>query len=47
MLPDFLQDVANVSRAQGQVNRLAPLFRSAEVYLQMWERIELRATALH
>ena len=47
MLPDFLQDVANVTRAAGQPGRLSPLFKSAEYYLQMWERIEARAAAAH
>ncbi len=44
MLPDLLQDSANVARASGQPHLLHPLFRSAEFYLRMWERIEAHAT---
>ncbi len=40
LLPDFFQDAANVSRAAGAPELVPPLFRSAEQYLQMWERIE-------
>jgi hypothetical protein len=37
LLPDFLQDVKNV----GLTNEdLAPLFRSAEDYIQVWEKCE-------
>jgi hypothetical protein len=44
MLPDFFQDAANVGRAAGQGGVLAPIFHSAETYLQMWERIEARSS---
>jgi hypothetical protein len=40
MMPDFFQDLANVERAAGKGAAVAPLFRSAEGYLQMWERVE-------
>lgn len=46
MLPDFLQDSVNVARAAGRPEALKPLFRSAEVYLEMWEKIEQRAVAM-
>ena len=42
MLPDFLQDVRNAGLSAGD---LAPLFRSAEDYIQMWEKCESRARA--
>lgn len=42
MIPDFFQDSANVARAAGAPELIAPLFRSAEMYLQMWERLEKR-----
>lgn len=47
MIPDFLQDSANVARAAGADRLVPPLFRSAEHYLQMWRRIEVRAEVLH
>jgi microsomal dipeptidase-like Zn-dependent dipeptidase len=40
MLPDFLQDVRNVGLTPDD---LAPLFRSAYDYIQMWETCEQRA----
>ena len=40
MLPDFLQDSANVLSASGSDGALKPLFRGAEAYLRMWEKIE-------
>ncbi len=40
MIPDFFQDSANVARAAGAPELVPPLFRSAEMYLQMWERLE-------
>jgi microsomal dipeptidase-like Zn-dependent dipeptidase len=41
MLPDFLQDVANSHPSPAQVGQyMAPLFRSAEDYIQMWEKAE-------
>lgn len=43
MLPDFFQDSANVARAAHQGQLLAPIFHSAEKYLQMWQRIERRS----
>jgi hypothetical protein len=43
LLPDFLQDVRNCG---AQSEALAPLFRSAEDYLQMWEKCEKRAAEL-
>jgi microsomal dipeptidase-like Zn-dependent dipeptidase len=46
MIPDFFQDSANVARAAGADDLVPPLFRSAERYLQMWRRIETRATQL-
>jgi hypothetical protein len=40
MLPDFLQDTANVLRSRGisPGEKLAPLFHAAEDYLRMWEK---------
>lgn len=43
MIPDFLQDAANVG---GATRLVPPLFRSAERYLQMWKRLEGRAKEL-
>ena len=41
MLPDFLQDVSNLLRTSpSQVTDLRALFRSAEDYIRMWERVE-------
>jgi hypothetical protein len=37
LLPDFLQDAKNVGLTQGD---LAPLFRSAEDYIRVWEKCE-------
>lgn len=37
LLPDFIQDLKRVGLSDSD---LQPLFRSAEGYLQMWERIE-------
>ena len=43
MLPDFLQDVANSHPNAAQVGTyFAPLFRSAEDYIRMWEKAEQR-----
>ena len=42
MFPDFLQDSANVARAAAAPELIPPMFRSAEMYLQMWERLEKR-----
>ena len=39
MLPDMLQDVKNtMTKAERNSQRLAPLFRSAEDHVVMWER---------
>ena len=35
LMPDFLQDLRNVGLSPGS---LTPLFRSAEDYIQMWEK---------
>jgi microsomal dipeptidase-like Zn-dependent dipeptidase len=40
MLPDFLQDLKNVGLTGAD---LAPFFRSAEDYIQMWARCEARS----
>lgn len=40
MLPDLLQDMKNVGLT---AEDLVPLFRSAEAYIQVWERCERRA----
>ena len=40
MLPDFLQDLRNIGLT---AEDLAPLFRSAYDYIQMWETCEKRA----
>jgi microsomal dipeptidase-like Zn-dependent dipeptidase len=40
MLPDFLQDLRNIGLT---ADDLAPLFRSAYDYIQMWEKCEQRA----
>ena len=43
LLPDFLQDLRN----QGlSIEDFAPLFRSANDYVEVWERCEARAAAL-
>lgn len=43
MLPDLFQDLKNV----GLTNEdLAPLFRSAEDYIQTWARCEARSLTL-
>jgi hypothetical protein len=43
MIPDFLQDARNI----GLTDRdLTPLFRSAEDYIQMWEKCERRSRAM-
>ncbi len=44
MLPDFLQDVRNVGLTPED---LAPLFRSAYDYIQMWETCEKKAEKKH
>jgi hypothetical protein len=43
MLPDFLQDLRNVGLT---ANDLAPLFRSAYDYIQMWATCEQKAVEL-
>jgi microsomal dipeptidase-like Zn-dependent dipeptidase len=43
MLPDFLQDLRNVGLTPGD---LAPLFRSAYDYIQMWATCEQKSMAL-
>jgi len=43
MLPDFLQDARNVGLTDTD---MAPLFRSAEDYIQMWEKCEWRSKAI-
>lgn len=43
LLPDFFQDVANqLKSGSGEVKDLSALFRSAEAYLEMWERAEAK-----
>jgi hypothetical protein len=42
MLPDMLQDMANIGLTPAQ---MAPLFGSAEDYILMWERADAGATA--
>jgi len=42
MLPDFIQDLKSVGLSDDD---LTPLFRSAEHYVAMWERIGARGTA--
>ncbi len=42
LLPDFIQDLKNVGLSDDD---LAPLFRSAEHYVALWERIGARGTA--
>jgi microsomal dipeptidase-like Zn-dependent dipeptidase len=44
MLPDLLQDVHNIGLS---AEDLAPLFRSAYDYIQMWSKCERRAKDLH
>ena len=39
MLPDFLQDAINIGVTDSD---MTPLFRSAEDYIQMWEKYERR-----
>lgn len=47
LMPDFVQDMANVLRAyDAHPNTLAPLMQSAEHLIQMWERTEARAQAI-
>jgi len=43
MLPDMLQDLRNIGLTAAD---LAPLFRSANDYVQMWEKCEQRADQL-
>jgi hypothetical protein len=40
MIPDFLQDASNQLRAKpsSTVKDLSALFRSAEDYIQMWQK---------
>jgi microsomal dipeptidase-like Zn-dependent dipeptidase len=44
MLPDFLQDVRNIGLS---AEDLAPLFRSAYDYVEMWGKCERQAAQLH
>lgn len=37
LMPDFLQDLSNIGVSPGN---LTVLFRSAEDYIQMWEKTE-------
>ncbi len=37
MMPDFIQDLTNIGLTDSD---LAPLFHSAEAYVQMWEKID-------
>jgi len=39
LLPDFIQDLKNIGLSPAELD---PLFRSAEAYLEMWERVERR-----
>jgi hypothetical protein len=44
LLPDFFQDVSNQLKKRGaEVKDLSALFRSAETYPEMWERVEAAA----
>jgi hypothetical protein len=43
MLPDLLQDLRNIGLT---AEDLAPLFRSAYDYVQMWDKCERRAAEL-
>lgn len=43
LLPDFLRDLRNIGLTG---DRLDPLFRSAEAYLEMWECAEQRAQSI-
>ncbi len=43
LLPDFLRDLRNEGLTG---NRLDPLFRSAEAYIEMWECAELQANRI-
>jgi microsomal dipeptidase-like Zn-dependent dipeptidase len=43
LLPDFLQDLRNIGLT---AQDLAPLFRSAHDYVQMWDKCERRAAEL-
>ena len=43
LLPDFLQDMRNQGLA---IEDFAPLFRSAEDYVEVWEKCQRRAAAL-
>jgi hypothetical protein len=43
MFPDFLQDLINVGLT---AEDLAPLFRSAHDYVEMWDRCDHRASAI-
>jgi hypothetical protein len=44
MLPDFLQDMRNQGLA---IEDFAPLFRSAEDYVQVWEKCQSRSAAIN
>jgi hypothetical protein len=43
MLPDLLQDVRNIGLT---AQDLAPLFRSAYDYIQMWDKCEHQAAEM-
>jgi len=43
LLPDYLHDVRNIGVT---ANEMAPLFRSAEDYIVMWETIEAKRPAV-
>ena len=42
LIPDFVEDLKRIGLTDQQ---LEPFFRSAEAFLQMWERIDARGTA--
>jgi hypothetical protein len=44
MLPDFIQDVRNAGLS---AEDLAPLFRSANDYVEMWTSCDQRAAVIH
>jgi hypothetical protein len=47
LLPDFLQDVANqLKSGKGPAKDLSALFRSAEAYVEQWERAEAASDAV-
>jgi hypothetical protein len=42
LIPDYLQDVKNLGVTPQE---MAPLFRGAEAYVQMWEKVEMKKAA--